>query len=76
LEIVILDEGTKNSNLLELINLFLLCRRFFDPLAVALDDAFPGQLTITAIKDPGTTGNFEVVIKVWSPISPISKSLH
>ncbi|KAJ1401380.1 hypothetical protein B484DRAFT_437834 [Ochromonadaceae sp. CCMP2298] len=38
-------------------------RRFYDPLAVALDDAFPGLLTITATKDPGTTGNFEIVIK-------------
>lgn len=38
-------------------------QRYFDPLAVALDDAFPGQLKIVGVKDAGTTGNFEVFIE-------------
>ena len=37
-------------------------QRYFDPLAVALEDAFPGKVTVKGIRDPQTTGNFEVVI--------------
>jgi selT/selW/selH-like putative selenoprotein len=35
---------------------------YFDRLAVALDDEFPGELTIIPIKDRGVTGNFEVFL--------------
>lgn len=41
--------------------LFIL-QRYFDPLAVALEDAFPGKVKVVGNRDPGTTGNFEVVI--------------
>eukprot|EP01038_Epipyxis_sp_PR26KG_P010001 gene10001-13456_t len=44
--------------------------RYFDPLAVVLDDTFPGQLNIIGLKDPRTTGNFEVTIV------PINKLIH
>ena len=29
---------------------------------VALEDEFPGQLTMSFVKDSGTTGNFEVTV--------------
>eukprot|EP01035_Chromulina_nebulosa_P019435 gene19435-25315_t len=35
-------------------------KRYYDKLAIALDDEFPGLIDFSYTKDPGSTGNFEV----------------
>lgn len=36
--------------------------KFCEFLAIALEDAFPGRITVDYTQDPGTTGNFEVTL--------------
>jgi selT/selW/selH-like putative selenoprotein len=50
-------------------------QRYFDPLAVALEDEFPGQVEVKGVRDPQTTGNFEVVIQSTGELIH-SKSKH
>ncbi len=37
-------------------------KRYCDALTMALDDHFQGQVKVRPIRDPNTTGNFEVVL--------------
>lgn len=38
-------------------------QRYADNLAIALEDAFPGELEVQAVADRGTTGRFEVTFR-------------
>ena len=37
-------------------------KRFYNSLVDALNKEFPNQLSVSCLIDPGTTGNFEIVM--------------
>lgn len=43
--------------------IFCVIQRYADNLAIALEDAFPGDIEVQAASDRGTTGRFEVTFK-------------
>lgn len=53
-------QGKKYLKLSDHLNYFI--QRYYDAVAVALEDAYPGKLTVKGNRDPGTTGNFEIVL--------------
>ncbi len=62
---IVEDEDTRYVLFFNIIRLRfknIYTQRYFDPLAVALDDVFHDLITIKGIKDSTTTGNFEVTI--------------